>query len=74
MVRFTPSSLSTAPWFSVTAMNAAIKMVTDMDTVNETAGSVQVCAEITGVSGMLECAVTNTATLNGNAKTSKLCI
>jgi len=47
-------------------------MVTDMDTVNETAGSVQVCAEITGVSGMLECAVTNTATLNGNAKASKL--
>ena len=55
-------------------MNAAIQMVTDMDTVNETAGSVQVCAEITGVTGMLECAVTNTATLNGNAKTSKLCI
>ena len=49
-------------------MNAAIQMVTDMDSVNETAGSVQVCAEITGVMGMLECDVTNTPTLSGSTK------
>ena len=52
----------------IAAMNAAIQMVTDMDSVNETAGSVQVCAEITGVTGVLECDVTNTPTLTGSTK------
>jgi len=52
----------------IAAMNAAIQMVTDMDSVDESAGSVQVCAEITGVTGMLECNVTNTPTLTGSTK------
>ena len=52
----------------IAAMNAAIQMMTDMDSVDETAGSVQVCAEITGVAGVLECAVTNTPTLTGSTK------
>ena len=52
----------------IAAMNAAIQMVTDMDSVNETAGSVQVCAIITGVSGALECVVTNIPTLTGSTK------
>ena len=54
----------------IAAMNAAIQMVTDMDSVNETvaSGSVQVCAEITGVTGVLECDVTNTPTLTGSTK------
>ena len=43
-------------------------MVTDIDSINETAGSVQVCAEITGVNGTLECAVMNTAVFEGSAK------
>ena len=43
-------------------------MVVDMDHVNETVGSVQVCAEITGVNGTLECAVMNTAMFTGSAK------
>ena len=43
-------------------------MVTGMDSVNETAGSVQVCAEITGVIGTLECAVTNTPEVTGSTK------
>ena len=54
----------------IAAMNAAIQMVTDMDSVNETAGSVQVCAVITGVTGVLECDVTNTPTLSGSTKAS----
>lgn len=49
-------------------MDAAIRMVRDMDSVNETAGSVQVCAEITGVTGMLECGVTNTPSVTGSTK------
>ena len=49
-------------------MNAAIQMVTDADSVAETAGSVDVCAVITGVTGSLECAVTNTPRLTGSAK------
>jgi len=49
-------------------MNAAIQMVTAMDNVNEAAGSVQVCAEITGVTGVLECDVTNTPVLTGSTK------
>lgn len=49
-------------------MNAAIQMVTDMVSVNETAGLVPVCAEITGVMGVLECDVTNTPTLSGSTK------
>ena len=52
----------------IAAMNAAIQMVTVMDSVDESAGSVQVCAAITGVTGMLECNVTNTPTLTGSAK------
>ena len=49
-------------------------MVTDMATVAETvaSASVQVCAEITGVSGMLECDVTNTPTLTGSPKAGML--
>lgn len=43
-------------------------MVTDMVSVNETAGLVPVCAEITGVMGVLECDVTNTPTLSGSIK------
>lgn len=47
---------------------AAVQMVTEMDSVNETAGSVQVCAEITGVNGTLECAVMNAPIFKGSAK------
>ena len=54
----------------IPAMNAAIQMVTNATSVAETAGSVQVCAEITGVAGLLECAVTNEATLTGSTKAS----
>ena len=43
-------------------------MVTDIDSINETAGSVQVCAEIAGVNGTLECTVMNTAVFKGSAK------
>ena len=49
-------------------MNAAIEMVTDMESVNESDGSIQVCAVITGVSGALECVVTNIPTLTGSTK------
>ena len=49
-------------------MNAAIQMVTAMNSVNETAGSVQVCAIIIGVTGVLECDVTNTPVLNESTK------
>ena len=48
--------------------SAAIQMVTNETSVAETAGSVEVCAEITGVAGLLECAVTNKATLTGSTK------
>ena len=47
---------------------AAIQMVTNATSIAETAGSVEVCAEITGVTGLLECAVTNAATLNGSTE------
>ena len=50
----------------IAVARAAIQMVTNATSVAETAGSVQVCAEITGVT---ECAVTNTATLSGTTKT-----
>ena len=53
-------------------MTAAIQMVTDMDTVAETSSVVEVCAEITGVSGMLECDVTNTPTLAESLKAGML--
>ena len=46
----------------------AIQMVTNATSVAETAGSVEVCAEITGVTGLLECAVTNTPTLTGSTQ------
>ena len=49
-------------------VSAAIEMVTNETSVAETAGSVEVCAEITGVAGLLECAVTNKATLTGSTK------
>ena len=45
-------------------------MVTNATSVAETAGSVQVCAEITGVTGLLECDVTNIPTLTGSTKAS----
>ena len=47
---------------------AAIQMVTNATSVAETAGSVEVCAEIIEVTGLLECAVTNTPTLTGSTK------
>ena len=49
-------------------MNAAIRMVMEMDSVDETAGSVQVCAEITGVTGVLECGMENTPEVIGSTK------
>ena len=54
----------------IAVARAAIQMVTSAHatSVAETAGSVQVCAEITGVAGLLECAVTNAATLTGSTK------
>ena len=55
-------------------MNAAIQMVTNATSVAETAGSVQVCAEITGVAGLLECAVTNIPTLTEAGSNQKLAI
>ena len=42
--------------------------MTNATSVAETAGSVEVCAEITGVTGLLECAVTNTPTLTGSTQ------
>ena len=50
----------------VAVASAAIQMVTNATSVAETVGSVQVCAEITGVT---ECAVTTTVTLGGTTKT-----
>ena len=41
-------------------------MATNATSVAETAGLVEVCAEITGVTGLLECAVTNAPTLTGS--------
>ena len=38
---------------------------------NVAGGSVQVCAEVTGVSGMLECNVSTTATTMGSFKAGK---
>ena len=52
----------------IAVASAAIQMVTNATSVAETAGSVEVCAEITGVTGLLECAVTNAATLTGSTK------
>ena len=40
-------------------------------TENIAGGSVQVCAEITGVGGMLECSVSTTATTMGSTKAGK---
>jgi len=40
-------------------------------TENVAGGLVQVCAEITGVTGMLECSVTTTATTIGSTKAGK---
>ena len=67
MFRLVPSSLSTIS--HCTVGRAAIQMVTNATSVAETAESVEVCAEITGVTGLLECAVTNTPTLTGSTKT-----
>ena len=52
----------------IVVASAAIQMVTNATSVAETVGSVQVCAEITGVTGLLECAVINAATLTGSTK------
>ena len=52
----------------IAVARAAIQMVTNTTSVAETAGSVEVCAEITGVTGLLECAVTNAATLTGSTE------
>ena len=52
----------------IAVASAAMQMVTNATSVAETAGSVEVCAEITGVTGLLECVVTNTATLTGSTK------
>ena len=38
---------------------------------NVMGGSVQVCAQITGVGGMLECSVSTTATTMGSTKAGK---
>ena len=56
--------------FAPTADNAAIQMVvaTMNVTENVAGGSVSVCAEITGVSGMLECVVSNRARLSSKDK------
>ena len=48
--------------------NVAIQMVTNTNTVAEKDEPVKVCAELTGVTDMLECAVTNNATLTGSSK------
>ena len=40
-------------------------------TENIAGGSVQVCAEITGVGGMLECNVSTTATTTNSTKAGK---
>jgi len=52
---------------------AAIQMVMATMNVaeNVAGGSVQVCAEIIGVTGMLECSVSTTATIMGSTKASK---
>ena len=52
---------------------AATQMVMDTMNVAENVmgGSVQVCAEITGVGGMLECSVSTTATTMGSTKAGK---
>ena len=52
----------------IAVASAAIQMLNNATSVAETAGSVQVCAEITGVTGLLECAVINAATLTGSTK------
>ena len=48
--------------------NVAIQMVTTSSTVTEKDEPVKVCAELTGVTDMLQCAVTNNATLTGSTK------
>ena len=62
--------------FTVCILNTAISCITDdsaaiqmvvaaVNVAEDVAGGlVQVCAEITGVSGMLECAVSNTPALS----------
>ena len=62
------------PFLAYTDDNAAIQMVMAAMNVAENVmgGSVQVCAEITGVGGgMLECSVSTTATTMGSTKASK---
>ena len=46
-------------------------MATENVAENIAGGSVQVCAEITGVAGILECNVSTTATTMGSAKAGK---
>ena len=61
------------PFLAYTDDNAAIQMVMATMNVAENVmgGSVQVCAEITGVGGMLECSVSTTATTMGSTKAGK---
>ena len=56
----------------IAVASAAIQMVTNATSVAETAESVEVCAEITGVTGLLECDVTNAATLTEAGSKQKL--
>ena len=56
----------------IVVASAAIQMVTNATSVAETAGSVEVCAEITGVTGFLERDVTNTAALTEGGSKQKL--
>ena len=48
--------------------NVAIQMVTNSSTIAEKDEPVEVCAELTGVTDMLVCAVTNNATLTESTK------
>lgn len=52
----------------IAVANIAIQMMTNSITVPEQDRVVEVCAELTGVTDMLECAVTNNATLTGSTK------
>lgn len=60
-------------FLAFTAANAAILMMMETMNVaeNVAGGSVTVCAEINGVTGMLECEVVTTATILGNGKAGR---
>ena len=61
------------PFLTYTDNIAAIQMVLATMNVaeNVAGGLVQVCVEITGVTGMLECNVSTTATTMGSTKARK---